>query len=546
MKDHYDQILLAAEQRAENILINMIRESGTQDYGGVRNPSNGLINPGDSVNCLVTLAAVYLNEDSKLFRNQQIFQDICAVLDYVERVQRPDGTFDLITTNFYSAPDTAFCMHNLIVVYRMIKRYCTDNEKKLLKPKLLHVINESARGIRDGGFHTPNHRWVEASALMQAYNIINDSSLKEMALRYLNEGIDCDENGEYAERSAAIYNAVNNEAMIILAEETGEETYLDHVKRNLNMMFTYIDPDGSLFTQNSIRQDKGVKYFPDRYYPIYLYMVHRYGDGKYAAMLQHIMQLSKTHKCPVPNCLHLFMLNPQLKQIKLEPKPIPQSFDFFSPKSGIIRVRRDDISFTLLKENSNFLTFQAGSLSCTVKMCASFFGAAQFRAQQIERLSDRYILSFRSNGWYRMPFDNPPETSDWWKMDHQKRRKVKNINLDMKAVVREIDEGITLNVDIFGCDRVPFKMEFCLPPGSVIHGDNFVTIGKAGDSLVVRSGDIKASYGSDTISIGSAFASHWYTQDMRGSELQSVQNFTIYFTDYTTVSRTITIKKVSR
>ena len=78
----------------------------------------------------------------------------------------------------------------------------------------------------------------------------------------LAEGIDCNEDGEYAERSAAIYNCVNNNAMIDLGTCTGKEEYFDHAVRNLRMMLTYMEPDGTVFTANSTRQDNGKRSYP--------------------------------------------------------------------------------------------------------------------------------------------------------------------------------------------------------------------------------------------------------------------------------------------
>ena len=49
--------------------------------------------------------------------------------------------------------------------------------------------------------------------------------------RYLAEGIDGDEDGEYAERSTGNYNAVVNNAMMALFRETGDESYLGYVRR---------------------------------------------------------------------------------------------------------------------------------------------------------------------------------------------------------------------------------------------------------------------------------------------------------------------------
>src|SRR5690606_2938657 len=103
-------------------------------------------------------------------------------------------------------------------------------------------------------------------------NIFKIEGFRERAYKYLNEGIDCNEYGEYAERSSGNYNHVNNEQMIILAKETGDPSYLEYVRRNLDMMINYFEPDGTIFTGNSTRQDRGKKVYPDIYYNQYLYM----------------------------------------------------------------------------------------------------------------------------------------------------------------------------------------------------------------------------------------------------------------------------------
>ena len=72
--------------------------------------------------------------------------------------------------------------------------------------------------------------------------------MEEAANTYLKEGIDCNEDGEFSEKSAGNYNRINNDAMILLSQVTGDTTYEQHVLRNLRMMLTYIEPDGSIFT----------------------------------------------------------------------------------------------------------------------------------------------------------------------------------------------------------------------------------------------------------------------------------------------------------
>ncbi len=76
-------------------------------------------------------------------------------------------------------------------------------------------------------------------------------------------------------RSTGNYNAVVNNAMMAMYQETGDEAFLGYVERNLSMMLTYMDPDDTIFTQNSTRQDQGKLEYADKYFYQYLYMCSR-------------------------------------------------------------------------------------------------------------------------------------------------------------------------------------------------------------------------------------------------------------------------------
>ena len=41
--------------------------------------------------------------------------------------------------------------------------------------------------------------------------------------------------------------------MILIASELKDDTYEQYAVRNLTMMLTYLEPDGSIFTANSTR-----------------------------------------------------------------------------------------------------------------------------------------------------------------------------------------------------------------------------------------------------------------------------------------------------
>jgi hypothetical protein len=418
-------------------------------------------------------------------------------------------------------------------------------QQKVICSKLFDLIKGCGSGIAEGGFHTPNHRWVIASSLMQAYNIVKEEAFRTAAEKYLAEGIDCDEDGEFTERSAGIYNAVNDYSMILLAMETGREEYLQHVVRNLEMMFTYMEPDGSIFTMNSTRQDRDAgKCYPVPYYPIYLYMADKTGDGRYAAMTDRIMEQVCAGKCEAPDCLYLFMAKPELKARACLPAEVRGNYGKYYPKAGIARIGREGYTCTLLRDNSRFLFFNTAGIGCHVKMCASFFGKGQFKAERLEQQGDSYILESTAKGFYREPFGRFIADRDYWEVNTT-RTLIKELELSATVTVTPVVDGLELHIVTRGCDRVPLKVEFCVTPGTIVSGSGFMMRSEAGRSITVTSGTVKVRSEKDEITIGPAFGSHLITENMRGSEAPDANCFRLYFTGYTNIDERLVLHCVN-
>lgn len=542
MRQHYDKIIKDTEKRVEHFIKNQVREEGSFYYGGLMN-NDRYVDPKATIFALSDLAALYFNPQSRFFRDKQALERVRIALDYELRVQRPDGTFDFLDCNFYSAPDTAFYTNRLVLLYRVVLKYGSDPEDDWLKEKLYQIIEKAGYGMVGGGFHTPNHRWAIAAALWSCYNITGIESFKEVAAKYLNEGIDCNADGEYAERSAGNYNVVNNEQMIILYLETGDEHYLEYVRRNLEMSLYYIDPDGSVFTNNSTRQDYGTKKYPDMYYYQYLYLAWKCNIPQFAAAAGEIMNRIIERGDLAPDCLDWYMLNPELIEYPLEAAFVPVNYEVFYPSSGIVRARRNDYSFSLIQGNTRFLYFQAGSLSMYMKIGVSYFDQREFKAKTIEKEADGYRLIYLAHGWYYLPFDEKPPTADWWRMDHKSRKMLSGPDLEIAVTVKEVENGIAVNIATSGCDRVPLKIEMAFSPDAFIQTESFMCQGSAGEAITVKTGNIEVTKGLDTILIGPAFANHNFVGGKFGSESRSSNHFTLYFADFTNFSRTIAIKK---
>lgn len=544
MNRYYQRLIEDSEKRVDFIFKFQVMDPKSMDYGGV-SVEKKYVEPKLTMFIIAAALSTFLNEKSKYYRDKELFERIELGLDYSRRMQREDGTFDLLSCNFYAAPDTAFCMQAMLPSYRLLERYGFDEDCTRIKNKIYTILKDAAYGMAIGGFHTPNHRWAISSMLMACYNLFHEEVFREKAEEYLKEGIDFSEDGEYAERSAAIYNVVNNYSMIMFYEETGDEKYLQYVARNLDMMTTYFEPDGSIFTNNSTRQDRGQKIYPNEYFYQYLYMAQKYNHKVFEAVAHKIIDdLTKRAGEMTPDCLGLLMLHENLQFYPLLEYGFPEKFQKHYPESGVLRARKNGFSYSIVKGSNSFLYFQSGSLALDMRIGACYCEHRFFKIQEWENTGDSDILKFKARGWYYLPFEQAPDTSDWWKMHNESRKKIYKKDLEIAVTVTPSEKGLSVNIKAGGCDRVPLRVEIGLPGRSTVESEVFYSEGSPGDALLLRKGSVTVTKGMDRITVGPGFGTHQFIHGKFGSEGRGADNFTLYFTDFTDFDRTIQIEKI--
>jgi hypothetical protein len=156
------------------------------------------------------------------------------------------------------------------------------------------------------------------------------------------------------------------------------------------------------------------------------------------------------------------------------------------------------------------------------------------------------MLSCLMKGWYYLPFEQYPGTSDWWKMDHAKRRKIEGPHLAFTVKVRERQQGdgIDVDVEVTGWRGVPVRFEICLSPGAFLEGDSFAREAKPGETMLVTSGVLRVRQGLDAIAIGPLFAEHRETSGVYDSEARSRELFTAYASAFTPVRRSLAFRRI--
>lgn len=554
MKRYIDYLIRSEEHRVDEMLFLQIKDKNDLCYGLMR---GDVIEAKPTIYMMATALALYLNSRSRYYKSEKLMEALQLAADGVARVQRKSGYIDYPCCNFFSAPDTSFCYKRLNDGYRLMKKYQDVADTTILQKKYLAIMRMAAEAIRDGGFHTPNHRWGICAALMQAAKLFADDtefakSLMDRTVLYLQEGIDGNSEGEYTERSTGNYNAVVNNAMMAMYQCSKDVKYLGYVERNLNMMMYYIEPNDMVFTQNSTRQDQGKEIFMDKYLYQYLYLLaydgtdgfikltpeeHARFDG---AAHQIIKGCAETGR-QAPNCLHLLMIYDKTLDYTFENCGFLKTYHKLFKEAGVLRVKKENYSYTVMKNRSAFLYFNVNGLEAFLKIGESYCEIRNFVPDEMDVQEGKTVLSHTARGWYYLPWKEKQNTSDWWQMDHKKRDLMITSDLHTQVVITELADGLEISVDTDGLERLPLRMELCVPSQTTLENDHFCMETVAGKSMVLSDDYVTMTKGLTSIEFGPGACEHHFKGHYSGEEVNA-DGYTIYCNTYTPTKRVYTLK----
>lgn len=546
MEKHYQKMVLDTQDRVMKSLQIQVMNENSPRYGGFMEES-GIVQAKFSIYRLASMTAAYCNEDTEYYHNENVLGRILLGLDYIKRIQHENGLFDYVTCNFFSAPDTAFCVKKLLPVYQFLRKKAEAGNlvqgEKVILQKVEIIVRKGAEGLLEGGFHTPNHRWVIASVLMTCGKLFFCREMEDAAYEYLREGIDCSEDGEFSERSAGNYNRINNDAMIMLSMATGDDSYEQYAVRNLRMMLTYWEPDDSIFTANSIRFDKDRLIYPKDYYMEFLEMGVKYHIPEFLQMCNTIFEIVDRKNITSPDFLIWLMLNPQYRSLEVEGTYVRPDFCRFYEKSQIVRGQQGRFTYTVLGGKSNFFYLHNGTMKLEMKVAGSFCEHRAFRSEQMERLSDgKYHLSQTMRGWYYLPFAEEPETSDWWEMDNESRNKKYGPDMQVDVWVQEVENGVDIRVKTSGVEGAPWRIELAFSGVNFLTNDSVDMPLTGSEVLVIKQGYVKVTNGQDALTVGPCFGEHRFTEGKEDSEAKTPGAATLYLTNYTSFDHTVEIR----
>jgi hypothetical protein len=499
-------------------------------YYGAAFDGDSVVSPIQTSYLIENLMCSYVSPESKYYRSKEILQRMTLAASGLLNLQHDDGTIDLISTNFHSTPDLGFTIYPLALAYSIMlknKQLNYGEFPDLMKKYLLNA----GKALSVGGVHTPNHRWVISGALAWIDTFFPDPKYKARVDQWLAEKIDIDPDGQYHERSTAVYTPVTNRSLIDMAQKMGYENLYDDIRKNLDMTFYYVHANGEIVTESSNRQDKYRISNMAGYYLAYNYMALHDKDSRYSGMVNYIK-----NNVPIQDLSYMlpyFLSDSSLFNSLPEPTSLPTSYHKYFKHSDIARIREGNVDMSVLTNNSTFFTYFKGQAALeAVRLSASFFGKGQFQSQKMEKEGDTYVLSSTIYGPYYQPLPKekiPAEGEAWGQVPRTERVQSEVQTLSTKIYITETAGKAKIKVVVDGPKNLPVTLELGFRMGDTLSNVNK----KQGidNAWLIKNGEFATYiFGSDTIKIGPGISTHKWTQ-LRGA-LPKLPNESLYMTNY--------------
>lgn len=454
----------------------------------------------------MVFAAAYANRDSQFFRDAKLIPVMEQFTQVLKDSQLPDGLWD--SGNLDSPPDSAFVLKTLAKGQLFLEK---DNSAATaaLRGKMKDVILTCAEGVRTGGVHTPNHRWAICTALAHVNLVYPDPRLIARVDEWLAEGVDVDDDGQWAERSPNYTSDVNNPGIMELGILLKRPQLFDGVRRNLEMTIFHTEPNGDVETVASRRQDQraGSRKHIWEYYVPYRYLAIHDRNGRFAAMARRIERdfLAEVGGAVtnMSSALTSMLVSPELAQDLPAAAALQDTYAKVFPLTAMARVRRGNASATIyggsdwfaglgvgsgIATNPTFFKFRKGAAVLeSVRMTPGFFSTGFFYSRGLKAESGRYVLSQTLNVPYHQPLPkehrNPKGdyklSADmategvlarfFSKMDFANRPKQFR-TLKSEVTVTENNGAFTLEFNVDGTPNVPVTIELGFRSGGTFTG----------------------------------------------------------------------------
>ncbi|GAB2560660.1 hypothetical protein [Spirosoma aerophilum] len=491
---------------------------------------------------LANLAAAFNEPSSPYYRKPELIPVMEKVIRFLVTKQQDDGTLDL--GNLSSPPDTAFILEPLCTAATILKM--TDLPSlSVVKTQLKQFILKAGEALRTGGIHTPNHRWVVSAALAKINELFPNPGYVRRIDEWLSEGVFMDKEGHYLERSM-IYSEVIDRCLITMAHLLKRPKLLESVRRNLQMTYFYLEPNGDLVTNDSRRQDQFMTVNCLPYYHDYRFMAIQDANPEFAAIARYIETVKGFDERISNDLLAYFLETPLYKQPLPTPKAPPINFEKFFRETNLVRIRQQDTTTTIFggtdfpfivasgrSTSPNFFAYRKGEAILNyMRLSTSFFNTGYFHSQGITYAQGEYVLHQKIEAPYYQPlpdkyklasgnYKHSPSTDGrfWNKMDFEHRPQSNIRTIETRIGIRKENGGNELRFSVKGAAGVLVTIELCFKAGGDVSG--LKKIEGTADSYSIEGESGQYTYGKDTIRFGPGVFTHKKISGLEGEVYSS-------------------------
>lgn len=428
-------------------------------------------------------------------------------LDYLESVQRPSGLTDLRDCNFDSSPDARFILQ--VVCPALLQSTPPPGGGRGDIFRLAEFARRMTVGARDGGFHTPNHRWVISAGLALGGKLFPETDVGPTIRKYLAEGFDLNADGAWIERSAGVYDAICARALLHLYVTGYAPDALDAVCKNLDLNLALFHADGTIETGLSRRQDYGTRSVPGGLISAYVWAGLLAKDERYLGVARWLYEKQPSDFFTLANVILAHGEPPDV------PARAPdERFTRHFPALGAWRVRDGETSATVFSGTTRLLHLVHGQAElASLKISQSYFGVGNFVGDSLA--VDGEATTLRSEGLsrplrpgYEQPLGRPVPPDEYVAM--RSEREVRRVPpCTSELTVEKLDGRFRLRYrTLDGLDWVPAQMAFDFPEGGVWETDDTCFSPKAGQVIFLKRGAGTMRFGRDSLTIDGGADAH--------------------------------------
>ncbi len=516
---------------------------------------------GSDFSCL---SASYVSKGSRHYHSAAVADRLQILVSILKKNQTADGTVNI--ANLESPPDTAFLVELLCPGISLLTKD-GSNDALAVCENIKPVMLKCGEALATGGVHTANHRWVISAGLSQLHHLYPNKKYTDRVADWLGEGIFMDKDGHYPERSV-IYSNVENTAFITIGRLLHKPELLVPVRRNLEMMGYYLEPDGRMVTTDSRRQDQYMIQEATLFYFSYRYLAIKDQNRSFAGIVQFIESLPNFKTVVLNRGLFHFLENPVLLETLPAPTPVNNNFEKLFTTTSLLRIRRNDTTATLFggvdwpliiasgRSNSpNFFSYRKGkAILKHVRLSSQFFSMGYFYSEGLRKEGNQYILHKKLDIPYYQPlpeklrnkegkYAHSPSIDDrFWNLMDFENRPVSNVKtMETTITMTETEGAVALEIEVEGLQNVPVTLELCFDAAGKLSG----TTGPVSNNHFLEQGMGLYTLGNDTIQFGPGANAHKNVTNLDGERYTThfgtlrTEGLNVYITGVTPFNHTL-------